>query len=383
MITPRSRDLAWFLAALVAASLSIPALAGPNTEVEPNNALPGIAPSAGPLLQPGATIHGVITPGDVDLIQVTVPGIDPPTEGLPTLSRRVFEVATSGDVTLDLIEPSTGRVLASSDDAPGGVAGAGPGSARCAFDLLDAPQTPTQWTLAIRGFWPSEAFDYEVRYAVETVAPPQAVTLEPFQPEFAIDSLAPGEARWYALTLVDDGWLRVQATPVGGFPPDLGVALLDSTGQCVAFADDIFDAPIDYWQSSDTPLSGTFYLVIAPASMRTALGVPVPEPGPTPPPLLWNRAGVGLGEQVGWYLLLGESGYQRVAGGSFRVDFEHGTPPVPCEADFDHNGGLDGADLAAFMTVYEAGEESADIDENGGIDGADLAYFFVHYELGC
>ncbi len=54
-----------------------------------------------------------------------------------------------------------------------------------------------------------------------------------------------------------------------------------------------------------------------------------------------------------------------------------------CVADFDGNGGIDGADLANFFAVYEAGDGSADIDQNGGIDGADLAFFFEHYEAGC
>ncbi len=57
--------------------------------------------------------------------------------------------------------------------------------------------------------------------------------------------------------------------------------------------------------------------------------------------------------------------------------------PCPtCAADFDANGGIDGADLAAFFTDYEAGAECADVDQNGGIDGADLATFFGVYEAG-
>lgn len=53
-----------------------------------------------------------------------------------------------------------------------------------------------------------------------------------------------------------------------------------------------------------------------------------------------------------------------------------------CAADFDQNGGVDGADLAAFFTQYEAGEACADVDANGGIDGSDLANFFFAYESG-
>lgn len=54
----------------------------------------------------------------------------------------------------------------------------------------------------------------------------------------------------------------------------------------------------------------------------------------------------------------------------------------PCAADFDGNGGVDGADLAAFFMAYEAGSSCGDVDQNGGVDGADLAYFFTVYEAG-
>ncbi len=54
-----------------------------------------------------------------------------------------------------------------------------------------------------------------------------------------------------------------------------------------------------------------------------------------------------------------------------------------CLADFDANGGIDGADLAAFFAAYESGSWLADVDFNGGVDGADLAGFFAAYEAGC
>ncbi len=55
---------------------------------------------------------------------------------------------------------------------------------------------------------------------------------------------------------------------------------------------------------------------------------------------------------------------------------------TPCPADYDNNGGVDGGDLAAFFTDFEAGETSADVDLNGGVDGGDLAYFFEVFEAG-
>lgn len=372
-------------AALAAAAFACAcgfAFAGPSTEIEPNDTLPGTSPSTGPILPPGGTIQGSITPGDRDFIRFTVPGIDPPAEGLPTLSRRVFEVAANGDVVLDLIEPSTGRVLASSDDAPLAVAGGGPGSARCAFELLEASSTPTEWTVAVRGFWPDAGFNYEVRYIVEPVAPPLALALQPAAPVFVLDTVAPASSRWYALSLSDPGWLRVTLTPTGQFAPDVAFAVIDDSGATLAFADDATDLQVDYWQSPDSSLEGTVYIVVAPASVRTTLGVPAPAMGSEPPPL-WDRDGVGPGEDAGWTLVTGPGGFDRVPGGSYRIDFEYGMPSGPCLADIDQNGGIDGGDLGAFFILFEAGDPAADLDLNGGVDGGDLAVFFEHFEAGC
>lgn len=60
-----------------------------------------------------------------------------------------------------------------------------------------------------------------------------------------------------------------------------------------------------------------------------------------------------------------------------------GTSSCPeCVADFDGSGGVDGADLAAFFSAFEAGAECADVDGSGGVDGADLSHFFAVFEAG-
>lgn len=53
-----------------------------------------------------------------------------------------------------------------------------------------------------------------------------------------------------------------------------------------------------------------------------------------------------------------------------------------CPADYDGNGGIEGADLAAFIADFEAGVGCADVDANGGVDGADLAFFIGVFEAG-
>ncbi|MBL9000662.1 MAG: hypothetical protein JNK25_05945 [Phycisphaerae bacterium] len=53
-----------------------------------------------------------------------------------------------------------------------------------------------------------------------------------------------------------------------------------------------------------------------------------------------------------------------------------------CAADFNQDGGIDGADVGAFYDVWEAGETCGDVNQDGGIDGADVDYFFSVWEQG-
>ncbi len=58
-------------------------------------------------------------------------------------------------------------------------------------------------------------------------------------------------------------------------------------------------------------------------------------------------------------------------------------PPVGCTADFNNDGGVDGADVEAFFAAWEVAEPSADVNEDGGVDGGDVEYFFQRWEAGC
>ncbi|MCX5691195.1 MAG: hypothetical protein NTV94_15650 [Planctomycetota bacterium] len=57
--------------------------------------------------------------------------------------------------------------------------------------------------------------------------------------------------------------------------------------------------------------------------------------------------------------------------------------PPACPADFNQDGGIDGADIAAFFEAWEAGSPSSDINQDGGIDLEDVNLFFVRWESGC
>ena len=58
-----------------------------------------------------------------------------------------------------------------------------------------------------------------------------------------------------------------------------------------------------------------------------------------------------------------------------------GTPAL-CFADFNRDGGVDGADIEAFFSEWTAGENGADVNRDGGVDGADVQAFFVVWQAG-
>mgnify|MGYP001004381432 CR=1 FL=1 len=55
---------------------------------------------------------------------------------------------------------------------------------------------------------------------------------------------------------------------------------------------------------------------------------------------------------------------------------------TPCPADFNQDGGIDGADVDAFFVAWEGGLGSADVNADGGVDGADVDTFFAAWEAG-
>jgi hypothetical protein len=57
-------------------------------------------------------------------------------------------------------------------------------------------------------------------------------------------------------------------------------------------------------------------------------------------------------------------------------------PPPRCPADFNGDGGVDGADIEAFFIVYESGDIEADVNVDGGVDGSDVEAFVAAWEAG-
>jgi hypothetical protein len=52
-----------------------------------------------------------------------------------------------------------------------------------------------------------------------------------------------------------------------------------------------------------------------------------------------------------------------------------------CPADFNADGGVDGADIESFFTAWEAGDGIADVNADGGVDGSDVETFFAAWKL--
>ena len=55
---------------------------------------------------------------------------------------------------------------------------------------------------------------------------------------------------------------------------------------------------------------------------------------------------------------------------------------LPCPADYNQDGGIDGDDIGAFFTDWEAGDLHADVNRDGGVDGDDVSLFFTLWENG-
>ncbi len=51
-------------------------------------------------------------------------------------------------------------------------------------------------------------------------------------------------------------------------------------------------------------------------------------------------------------------------------------------ADFNLDGGVDGADVEAFFLAWQAGADEADFNLDGGVDGADVEAFFIAWQNG-
>jgi hypothetical protein len=76
--------------------------------------------------------------------------------------------------------------------------------------------------------------------------------------------------------------------------------------------------------------------------------------------------------------------YYRTLINSGIVDFPGNLIPIgtPCFADFNQDGGVDGADVGDFFAAWETGDSAADLNQDGGVDGSDVETLFFAWEAG-
>jgi hypothetical protein len=107
----------------------------------------------------------------------------------------------------------------------------------------------------------------------------------------------------------------------------------------------------------------------------------------------WHRVAGGGGQSSGGDFAVSGTIGQAEAGspmtggdfsltGGFWAASGSGGNPCGCAADYNQDGGTDGADVAAFFADWEMGSGCADTNQDGGIDGADVATFFSLWEAG-
>ncbi|MBS0195558.1 MAG: hypothetical protein JSR77_02265 [Planctomycetes bacterium] len=77
--------------------------------------------------------------------------------------------------------------------------------------------------------------------------------------------------------------------------------------------------------------------------------------------------------------------YYNTLANSGTVDNPENLIPIgrPCFADYNQDGGIDGADVQAFFADWELGLAAADVNQDGGVDGADVDTFFGAWEAGA
>ncbi len=97
-----------------------------------------------------------------------------------------------------------------------------------------------------------------------------------------------------------------------------------------------------------------------------------------------RQSNLTLPVQTGHTYLVRVGGYP-TPGGSF-VSRGHGQLTIDlstaCPADFNQDGGVDGADVNAFYQAWENGDSLADVNCDGGVDGSDITVFFAAWENG-
>ena len=100
------------------------------------------------------------------------------------------------------------------------------------------------------------------------------------------------------------------------------------------------------------------------------------EPTAVGDSLVWSgTSSINLG--------VGDMKWSNLIGSGIHADYEVAILQTGrCIADFNSDGGVDGADVESFFVSWQDGEDDADVNADGGVDGSDVETFFVAWESG-
>ncbi len=210
----------------------------------------------------------------------------------------------------------------------------------------------------------------------------QRVTL--LQPRAIEGRLAfEGDVDMYALDACGDQ--AVEISTVGLTSVDTQLFLFDASGLGVAMNDDdpLSTAAQSRLRFPAGALTGRVHLAVTSYNLDPA------GPGGQP---IWNdtpfraqRAPDGPEASTSiasWLASAGFAGDYAVALSGLRAAGDCSSDCPPCTADFNGDGGVDGADVQAFFETWEAGAPCGDANGDGGVDGADIERFMLAWETG-
>lgn len=161
------------------------------------------------------------------------------------------------------------------------------------------------------------------------------------------------------------------------------------------------DAQVSYWRwysngaSTSGPYADTFRIDVSTNNGSTWTRAETVGPGSASDPntnpgwrfATWNLSSLGLTptNQIRVRFIAEDAGTASLVEAAVD-DFEIAGIVCQtrdlCYADFNGDGGVDGADITAFFDAWVDGDAQSDVNEDGGVDGADVETFFTAWENG-
>ena len=202
----------------------------------------------------------------------------------------------------------------------------------------------------------------------------------------------PGDPVRIAFDVDSDVWVNSPTYPTRGYPIIQSTWVMTAGAGGVGLASPMPTGTVPYFVIRDNDPGVDGFLVSAGVDYPFSVPVNIPNMGfeflrTFTSNTMWNSRDI-LGA-LGDYGFEFMSSYQCTVGRGEFYFFETAyerirlwTDELPCPADYNADGGVDGADVEAFYTDWEAGNSQADVNGDGGVDGGDVETFFTAWEAG-